>query len=132
MQSLCSFYEKDLNCAIDVAVGELHLWYRHVSQMQTTTKFLNGFDYINICNKEVFSNIYTLLKIFITIPVSTTTPERSFSTLKILKTYLRNTISENRLNGLALLYIYKHENIQAEEVLEQLANKPRKLDFRLK
>ncbi len=31
--------------------------------------------------------------------------ERSFSTLKLLKTYLRSTMSENRLNGLAIMYM---------------------------
>jgi len=35
--------------------------------------------------------------------MSTTTPERTFSSLKRLKTYLRNSTTENRLNGLALM-----------------------------
>ena len=32
--------------------------------------------------------------------------ERSFSTLRRLKTYLRTTMSQERLNGLALLNVY--------------------------
>jgi len=38
---------------------------------------------------------------------TTETSEKSFSTLKRLKTYLRNTTGENRLNSLALLNIHR-------------------------
>ena len=46
-------------------------------------------------------------KIFATLPVSSATAERSFSALKYLKSYLRSTMSEDRLNGLALAYIHR-------------------------
>jgi hypothetical protein len=35
-----------------------------------------------------------LLKILCTLPISTATPERMFSNLKRVKTYLRNTMKE--------------------------------------
>ena len=37
-----------------------------------------------------------------------TTAERSFSALRRLKTYLRSSMSEERLNNLLLLYVHKH------------------------
>ncbi|XP_060881979.1 uncharacterized protein LOC132953621 [Metopolophium dirhodum] len=40
-----------------------------------------------------------------TLPVTSATPERTFSILKKIKTYLRSTISQERLNGLALTNI---------------------------
>lgn len=52
-----------------------------------------------------FPNMETLLQIFLTIPVSTTSGERSFSALKRVKPYLRNSMGEKRFNSLALLYI---------------------------
>nr|CAH7756469.1 unnamed protein product [Callosobruchus chinensis] len=42
--------------------------------------------------------IIKLLKIIMTIPVSTCTAERSFSALRRIKTYLRSTMTQQRLN----------------------------------
>lgn len=53
--------------------------------------------------------------------------ERYFSSIKRLKTYLRNTTSENRLYGLALLNIHRELIIQLEDVLNQLAIETRKI-----
>jgi hypothetical protein len=40
-------------------------------------------------------------------PVTVASAERSFSKLKLLKKYLRSTMSQERLNGLATLCIEK-------------------------
>nr|CAI5843553.1 unnamed protein product [Callosobruchus analis] len=64
-------------------------------------------DALIACNAAIYTNIFTLLKIFATIPVSTATAERTISTLRRLKSYLRNTMSEKRLNGLANLNIHR-------------------------
>jgi len=52
-----------------------------------------------------YPNSYTLYKIFYTLPVSSATAERSFSRLKLLKTYIRSTMTEDRLSNLAILSI---------------------------
>ena len=52
---------------------------------------------------DVFSNVSTLHRLFVTLPVSSATAERSFSRLKLTKSYLRSTMSESRLTNLALL-----------------------------
>lgn len=83
---------------------------------------------LNNCNEYDFPNVYKLLKIMITLPITISTAERSFSTLRRLKTYLSNTMSENRLNGLAQMNIHKQIKINPEEVLDQLAKKKRKID----
>jgi len=54
-----------------------------------------------------FSEISKLLKIIVTIPMTTAEAERSFSTLKRIKTFLRSTMSEDRLSALAMLSIEK-------------------------
>ena len=48
-----------------------------------------------------------LVKLLLTVPVTSCTAERSFSGLKRLKTYLRSTMGQARLNHLALLHCYK-------------------------
>ena len=55
---------------------------------------------------RTFPSIAILLQIYATQPFTTATSERSFSTLKYIKNYLRSTMSDNRLNGLALLYVF--------------------------
>jgi 20S proteasome alpha/beta subunit len=46
-----------------------------------------------------------MLQIFATLPVTTATGGKSFIALKYLKNYLRSTMTEDRLNDLAHLYI---------------------------
>jgi len=41
--------------------------------------------------------------ILLTIPMTVASAERSFSKLKLLKSYLRSTMSQEKLNGLALI-----------------------------
>lgn len=64
-----------------------------------------------------------LQKIFCCLPVSNAPTERTFSALKRLKTYLRNTTAEERLNGLAHMNIHKEVNFTANEVLLEFCKK---------
>ena len=57
--------------------------------------------------KDVFEELFRLCKIGVTIPVSSAACERSFSTLKLIKTYLRNTMTDKRLSDLGVLHIEK-------------------------
>ena len=54
---------------------------------------------------ETFSETVLLLKAIITVPMTSCEAERRFSTLKKVTTFLRNTVSEDRLNALAMLSI---------------------------
>ncbi len=60
---------------------------------------------------EIFPNIYIGLRIYLTLPVTVASAERSFSKLKLIKTYLRSTMAQDRLNALAILSV---ENAEAE------------------
>lgn len=82
------------------------------------------------CDEHDFPNIFTLLQIACTLPVTTCETERSNSQLKLLKTYLRSTMTEKRLTSLALMKI--HRSLTASLNLDQLvvdfANKhPRRM-----
>ena len=58
---------------------------------------------------EVFPEIFKLCALIITIPYTTASVERTFSTLKRVKTYPRNTISEDRLSALSMLSIEQQQ-----------------------
>lgn len=87
-------------------------------------------DALDNCNKDLFLNVFKLLQIFATLPVTSCEPERSFYTLKRIKTYLRNSIGQFRLNGLTYLNIHREVEVTVEEVIQKLSfNQKRKTDF---
>lgn len=68
--------------------------------------------------KNVFPCLYDALHIASTLPVSSTTPERTFSKLKIIKNRLRTTISQERLEDLMLISCESDININNEHVIK--------------
>jgi hypothetical protein len=73
--------------------------------------------------------IVILLRILITWPVTTATGDRSFSSLKYIKNYLRSTMGENRLNGLSHLFINRDIACDPVAVIDEFAKKNRRLRF---
>ncbi|KAJ8897834.1 hypothetical protein PR048_003187 [Dryococelus australis] len=65
--------------------------------------------------------IIKILRIYLTYPVSSSTAERSFSALRRLKTFLRSTMTQPRLNHLLLLDIHKDkcDELNVEEMAEE-------------
>ena len=57
--------------------------------------------------QRMLTEIDKLLVLYFTFPVTTSTAERSFSSLRRIKTYLRNTMNACRLNNLLLLHVHK-------------------------
>ena len=55
--------------------------------------------------QSAFPNLFILLRIYLTLPITNCTGERSFSHLKRIKNYLRSTTGQNRLSDLAMLNI---------------------------
>ena len=79
-------------------------------------------------DKINFPNISTAFQIFATIPVTTCTCERSISVLRRLKTYLRSTMSESRLKGLALLNVHREIHLNTEDIIDESARRnPRRM-----
>ena len=70
-----------------------------------------------------------LIQILSSLPITTATNERSFRALKYLKTYLRNTTKEMRLNGLALLYVHRDISLDFEQVITEFSRKNQWLNF---
>ena len=68
-------------------------------------------------------NVNTLLRITCTLPITTCSCERSISGLRRLKTYLRSTMGQTRLNGRALLHFHYAMDIDYEEAIKVFARK---------
>lgn len=87
--------------------------------------------------EKSFSECSKLLKLVITIPMTSVEAERCFSTLKRIKTFLRNTMSQERLSALAMLSIEKNLVMDIpdfnQRVIDKFAQKKeRRMDFLFK
>ena len=51
--------------------------------------------------------VHNLLRLYLTITITSATAERSFSALQNVLTYLRSSMIEQRLNNCMLIHIYK-------------------------
>jgi len=69
-------------------------WKREVESGNTLPEYLP--QVIEQCNTDLYPNIHVLLQILATLPVSATIAERSFSTLRRLKPWLRSNMREER------------------------------------
>ena len=74
--------------------------------------------------KAAFYELHRMTKIAVTIPVTSAAAERSFSALKLIKTYLRNTMADIRLSDLGVIHIerMRSNNIDLDEFVDIFAN----------
>ncbi|KAK7921881.1 hypothetical protein WMY93_008783 [Mugilogobius chulae] len=82
--------------------------------------------------REIYPNLWVALRVAVTIPVTVASAERSFSKLKLIKNYLRSTMSQERLNGLALISINQEVSRQLsfDQTIDAFAaRKSRRVDF---
>ena len=77
--------------------------------------------------KEAFPWLLELLQISLTISVSTAKCERSFSTLKRIKSYLRSTMSEKRLNNILSIEHDLCQKLDLELVVTEFAKSNRRI-----
>lgn len=77
-------------------------------------------------------NAVIAYKILLTLPVSVATGERTFSKLKLTKTYLRSTMLQERLSNLAIISIEQDvaKTLNYDQIIDEFAHlKARKCNF---
>lgn len=57
--------------------------------------------------RSMFTEVERLTRLLLTLPASNAEAERSFSCLRRLKTFLRNSLGQQRLNHVAALNVHK-------------------------
>ena len=110
---------------------ELSLWEHHWENSSAIFP-----DNVGAIWKQIsffrFPFIKIALKILGRIPVSSCAYERSFSSMKLLKTYNRSTMANKRLNVLSMLYVHLDMHPSFEEVPRRfIAHGPHKLNCNL-
>jgi len=57
--------------------------------------------------RALFNHVETLLRILLVIPATSREAERSFSGLRRLKTWLRSSMSQKRINAVAVCHVHQ-------------------------
>lgn len=80
--------------------------------------------------EDIFSETHRLIRLILTLPSTTASVERSFSTLRWIKTYLRSTMTEERLKWLmlmsvenGLLHQLQRQNSFYDEIIDRFAGR---------
>jgi hypothetical protein len=83
----------------------------------------------NQCNKSSFPNVYKLVQVVVKIPISSSTCERSFSTMRRFKNWLRTGIGQERSIKLSAFSIERDltNKIDGKIILEKFVSSNRKL-----
>ncbi|KAG5878617.1 hypothetical protein JTB14_000641 [Gonioctena quinquepunctata] len=127
MESLI-LYESKVD--LELVESEFEFWKIYWQKKSDVDKPSCAIEALGECNSELFPNIFKLLHILSSLPVTTSIAERSFSTLRRVKAYLRNSCDQDRLTGLALMSVHREINIATEDVISEFAiKKNRRLVF---
>ena len=93
----------------------------HISDLQ------DEFESMTPEARRMFQQVERLLRIILVNPASSCTAERSFSSLRRLKTWLRSTMTQSRLNHLMLCNVHSDllEKMDSQIIAEKfISNKP--------
>jgi len=129
---LAKQYEEDLPLPDSVA-SQIHTWWIKWNSMMAE----HGKACLPTSPSEALSHattmypdIQVLLRVVCTLPVTSCSSERAFSTLKRIKTYLRSTCGNDRLTALALMNIHRDVHVSTLEVIDKFARRhPRRMQL---
>ena len=118
----------EYNDHCDVYGNELFQELRYLKTLlrMEVTKSIDILNFIKSYREEGgFQAVWVTYRILLTIPVIVALAERSFSKLKLIKTYLRSTMSQERLNGLAMISIENEylDKLNFDNLIEEFASK---------
>jgi len=90
----------------------------------------NDFDFNDlekVVNKHIYPNLYKLLQIAVTIPISSATCERSFSSMRRIKNWLRSSMGQERFVNLSILCIERDiaNIIDTQVIVDKFSKKDR-------
>ena len=84
-----------------------------------------------VLDRSTFPNLFILLRIGATLPVTSATCEISITTLSYLKIELRTTMTNKRLNGLSLMFIHRDltKQLNVDHIIDEFAREhPRRME----
>lgn len=124
----CMDYKNDVSSNLYNEI--LHLKACMSTELRNTDKICNLLNLLIRYNlRESFPNLVTSCVLYLTLPVSVASAERSFSKLRLIKNYLCSKMLEYRLSGIAILSIEsdRAQNREVDKMIDTFAqNKARR------
>ena len=99
----------------DIIDQELRRWKRKWMDVKPDDRPDSLAKSIKVCDKQRFPNVFILIKIGCTLPVTSAECERSFSAMRRLRTWLRSSMNSERLSALAMMHINRSVEVDYEE-----------------
>jgi hypothetical protein len=88
--------------------SELPMFHRHAKERLTSlTQVATHARALNKEVRDLFPSVMALIRLLLLCPASSAEAERSFSSLRRLKTWLRSTMTQERLNSVAVCHIHQ-------------------------
>ncbi|CAF1425421.1 unnamed protein product, partial [Rotaria sp. Silwood1] len=108
---------------IDVDSNALKNEFIVIKTMLMSKTINNVIQFLNelIPFSTAFPQTLRMIKSAITMPISQVACERSFSKMKIIKNYLRNSMSDKRLSDLTVVAVERNIAIDYERIIDKLA-----------
>lgn len=114
-------------CDVETLNSELKIIKKSIKQLEikhnNMTNIFELHEFL-IQYELAFSELYKLCTIAITIPVSSAVCERTFSCMKRIKTYLRNSMLQINLSNLSIISIEKSEakHLNINSIIDNFAD----------
>lgn len=101
-------FQKNTAVFLENFSSESMIWYSY-HKHKTNTEIQNSEEVLDLLKEtELFyPSIFSAICISLTIPATTCTAERSFSTMRRVKTWLRSTMTDMRLDALCMMNVHK-------------------------
>ncbi|CAH1119753.1 unnamed protein product [Phaedon cochleariae] len=130
LEQFPTIFEENDEMSFQKIASEMLIWKKMWDAEQNIPD--NGITALKECNKHLFPYISILLELLCCLPVSVASSERSFSTLRRLKDWIRSRMVQDRLNGLALMHIHRGicSSLNVDDIIQRYASqKNRRLEF---
>jgi len=123
LKSVSELYQSDLHIE-DLKVQLLTLSSQNICSNPTFSDILDYLQTLDKPARNLYCEVVTVVKLLLVMPASNATSERSFSALRRIKTYLRTTMTQERLNNLMLLHVHQDllDKIDLLEVAEDFVS----------
>lgn len=144
MQAAASFSKESQTCglkeqlkttcdhyAISIEDAEFTVFIQQLSRKMNMGKsdFSSIMSVLDSCPDDIFPNINSLLRIIVTLPMTSCSVERLFSTTTRIKNRLRTSMTSARLNHFSLLSFEREltDTLDYDEIITIFNSKPRRL-----
>lgn len=122
-------YAQDILCTQEEFRGEVQRWQTRWGLVEAGGRPKTLLGAINSTG-AAYPKVRVVLLVLLTMPATSATCERSFSSMKRIKTYLRSSMTGDRLSSLGMLHIHREAKINVETVIDKFASeKNRNLMF---